>query len=368
MMKVLLISPLNPKISGNLKFLSGESTYTETLLGNPPDNVRYTFFEDALKKGDIEYTFWQMPLNLLIKFRILPLSPRIICIRVKKNFDLIHTHGHPLKISGKHPSVILSDSSGNYQFLKGYLGWSSLRIAIGYFLKRLTYRFLGIYDQEVNFKETKLIVWSEFTKKVHQTLGADAKKMIVIPPGIAKLPKSKKTNIKRFNILFIGTWFIRKGGLVLLEAFDSLSKKYPHIFAYIIGEIPQGINLPVNTYHKNYIPREKLLNEIFPNADVLVLVPPKAEGYGLTPLEAGSLGIPSIVSSIYALPEIVDNNKTGLVIPPNDHLELAKALEKLIINPDLRRKLGNNARKKFLEKYWIQKTNKKLLEVYYSSL
>ncbi len=90
-MKVLLISPINPKIPGNLKFLSGESTYTETLLASPPDSVKYIYFEDALKKGDIQYTFWQIPLNLLIKFRMLPLSPRIICIKVKKNYLINHS-------------------------------------------------------------------------------------------------------------------------------------------------------------------------------------------------------------------------------------------------------------------------------------
>jgi len=61
------------------------------------------------------------------------------------------------------------------------------------------------------------------------SLGADPKKVAVIYPGIYNRKIIPKKQNKIINILFAGVWFERKGGLVLLKAFDILKKKYSNI-------------------------------------------------------------------------------------------------------------------------------------------
>lgn len=367
-MRVLLISPLDPQTPTKLKFLmGGENTYTRSFLQNPPKGVEYVHFAKALKSGQIKYSFWQKPLNWLIKLRILPLSPKMYCFEIKDHFDLIHSHVHSIKLSGLKTPVVLSDSSSNILFLKDYLGWSKLRIKLGYLLKKWVVKLLDIYDSELNLKDTNLMVWSQFAKRVHQSFGevpsGTSGKITVIPPGIS-LPNFKNQNHSQFNILFIGIWFERKGGPLVLEAFKKLKRKYPQIILTIIGQVPHN-KLPQGVLYKDYLPRKELIKRIYPKASVLVLAPPQVEGYGLVVLEAASFGIPAIISSICALPELVEDGKTGLIVKPGSVFELTKALETLINNPNLFTRIGKAAKRRFLKKFWVEVTNKKLLEVYH---
>lgn len=364
-MKVLLISPKDPDKPSNLKYLmGGENTFTRTLLTNPPQGVKYTHYKDAISKGKAVYTVFQRALSILMTVRIYPPDVGFQCLRLREKFDLIHVHAYSVKLENYEGPVVLSDSSSNYLFLKDYCHWGKQRIDFHYQLRKFISKKFNLYDPNLNlYKAKKLIVWSEFAQKIHEHLGVDPQKIAVIPPGVAKLPV-KKIKHDGFKILFVGVWFKRKGGYLLLEAYRALKKKYPWVSLILVGEITRGVNLPKDVYQRDYIPREELIREIFPKADVLVLVPPKSEGYGLVVQEAASLGIPSIVSSVYALPEIVETGKTGFVITPGSPGELIEKLEILIKDPGLSEKLGREARIRFMDKFWIEKTNEKLLKIY----
>ena len=388
MIKVLLVSPIDPKVPGNLKYLvGGESTFTQTLLANPPEGVVYIDHLEALKRGDIEYLPWQKWLWLLVKLRVLPLSSGSQCLLVKKHFDLIHCHAYSLKIEGKTAPVILSDSSSNYLFLRDYMKWPEWRIKIGYFLRRKMFDLLGLMDADTNPKGTKrIIVFSQFAQYLHEKLGVSHSKMEVLPPGL-KISNKRKTPIgesRTINILFVGIWFERKGGHLLLEAFERLNKKYRNIYLTIVGEVPKNVKCQMSPIRQaqgdpeyiegsnvkciNYVPREKLMREFFPKADIFVLVPPKVEGYGFAVVEAMSFGIPVVVSNVCALPELAEDGKCGFVVKSGNVDDLYDKLEVLIKDPKLRLKIGEQAKKRFEEKFTSGVMNKKLLSVYKKAL
>src|SRR3990167_5885807 len=111
-MKVLLISPKDPKVPTNLKFLmGGENTYTATLLSHPPQGVEYTHHIDAIKTGRIKLTGFGRIESLLMVAKVLPPDAGVLSIKLQDNFDLIHCHAYGLKVEGKHPPVVLGDSS-----------------------------------------------------------------------------------------------------------------------------------------------------------------------------------------------------------------------------------------------------------------
>jgi glycosyltransferase involved in cell wall biosynthesis len=64
----------------------------------------------------------------------------------------------------------------------------------------------------------------------------------------------------------------------------------------------------------------------------------------LKPVEAMASGLPLVVSDVRALAEVVTDGQTGLLSPPLDTGQLASRLEQLLARPDLRAKLGANAR------------------------
>ena len=80
------------------------------------------------------------------------------------------------------------------------------------------------------------------------------------------------------------------------------------------------------------------VDEILSRSSVLVL-PSREEGFGLVLLEAMSLGLPVIATEVGGIPEIV-NGKNGILIEAEDVEQLKRAIEKILNDVKLGRKLG----------------------------
>ncbi len=79
--------------------------------------------------------------------------------------------------------------------------------------------------------------------------------------------------------------------------------------------------------------------------DVFCL-PSYREGGGLAAIEAAACGVPTLVSKIYGLADAVEDGVSGLTHPPGDIARIAEQLERLADDADLRRKLGENGRRR----------------------
>jgi len=98
-----------------------------------------------------------------------------------------------------------------------------------------------------------------------------------------------------------------------------------------------------------------------------ILVLPSIKEY--TPgvlLEAQALGVPVIATRVGAVPEMVIDGETGILVEPSDELELARAVEVLIGNHELRKRFSLNARK-FVKNFTLEAAVDKL-EVLYNTL
>lgn len=65
-----------------------------------------------------------------------------------------------------------------------------------------------------------------------------------------------------------------------------------------------------------------------------------SESFGVAIIEAGAAYRPVVVSDVGGLPEVVINNQTGMVVPRENPEAAAEALEKLVLNPNLRIEMG----------------------------
>jgi len=70
----------------------------------------------------------------------------------------------------------------------------------------------------------------------------------------------------------------------------------------------------------------------------------ESESFGVSILEASACEKPVVVSNVGGLPEVVDDQKTGFIVPPKDPEKLAEAIEKLILNESLRLQIGKAGR------------------------
>lgn len=88
------------------------------------------------------------------------------------------------------------------------------------------------------------------------------------------------------------------------------------------------------------------------------------ESFGVAILEASSCGLPVIVSDVGGLPEVVEDGKTGFIVPRGDIKATAEAIVKLATNPDLRRKMGEAGRKRVGEMFCWKENVMTMEELY----
>jgi glycosyltransferase involved in cell wall biosynthesis len=97
----------------------------------------------------------------------------------------------------------------------------------------------------------------------------------------------------------------------------------------------------------------------------LVLIPSRMlEGLPLVALEAAHAGIPCVASNSGGLPEAVEHGVTGLLVPPDDAGALATAVMQLLGDIDLRRKLGQNARRSAQKKFNLEACAERYTRLY----
>jgi colanic acid/amylovoran biosynthesis glycosyltransferase len=68
-------------------------------------------------------------------------------------------------------------------------------------------------------------------------------------------------------------------------------------------------------------------------------------------MEALALGIPVVGTDAGGIPEIITTGRNGLVVPAEDDERLAEAIARLMDDPELRRRLGTNARQTAIRRF-----------------
>lgn len=150
-------------------------------------------------------------------------------------------------------------------------------------------------------------------------------------------------------ILSVGTLHPRKGFLDLLAAYNLIQQKYPEWRLIIAGEGPQKEILEQQIGHLKLKEKVKLigfrddLENLFQIADVFALASHQ-EAFGLVVVEAMNAGKAILATNSGGVPEIVQNEVNGILVEPKNSVQLAQALSRLIENPELRQKLGQNAK------------------------
>ncbi|HEX6386502.1 MAG TPA: glycosyltransferase family 4 protein [Anaerolineae bacterium] len=164
------------------------------------------------------------------------------------------------------------------------------------------------------------------------------------------------------TVLFIGKDLYRKGGDLLLRAFAESRKQLPDArLIFLTGDpIPsdlptEGVEVIAPTW------KREMIAQYYQRANVLVL-PSRLETWGDVLLEAMIYGLPCIGVSGQAMEEIIVNEKTGLIIPPENVPALSAALTRLLANPALRREWGKMAQQRAKAEYTWDKVASRTAE------
>lgn len=76
------------------------------------------------------------------------------------------------------------------------------------------------------------------------------------------------------------------------------------------------------------------------------------ESFGVSVLEAALIGLPIVTTDVGELSYLWENEKTAMLVPPNDHVAMAVALKRILTEPELAQLLSKNARRKAEQFDW----------------
>lgn len=166
-----------------------------------------------------------------------------------------------------------------------------------------------------------------------------------------------------------------KGHRTLLEAVRQLRDRGVYLRVTLIGTGPELTRLQnfVTAYGFDHaVTFTSALSHpqtlaLLRKADVFALAS-FAEGIPVALMEAMSLGLPCVSTSVAGIPELIRAGIDGLLVPPANPQALADALEALVLNPDLRKRLGTSARQRVISQYNLPLNQELLAQTFETKL
>ncbi|MEM4889454.1 MAG: glycosyltransferase family 4 protein [Thermosphaera sp.] len=219
------------------------------------------------------------------------------------------------------------------------------------------------------YSMNRIVVNSRYMKVVASSYyNLPENKVVVIPNGVdirRFTPSGGKINLDGDPaILFAGRISWEKGVDVLIKALKLLKQDLREARVHVVGSGPWiddviqlAKKLNVNSHIKFHgkVPYHSL-PYIFRGADIFIL-PSRVEPFGMVLLEAMGCGLPIVASKVGGIPEIVNHYENGILITPENSVELSKAIVEIYSDSTLRKKLSANALLTALKYSWESVAN-----------
>lgn len=262
------------------------------------------------------------------------------------------------------PAVVSAISGLGYIFVS-----EKLRTKIIRFIITLVYRIA------LNHKNTFVIVQNPDD--------ADwLKKSGIAKPDTIKLITGSGVDLENYVprpepselpvVLFASRLLWDKGVGEFVQAAKILTSEGVKARYVLVGENDQGNPSSVPTQTIEQWQREKIVElwgfrsdmpEVFANSHIFCL-PSYREGLSKVLIEAAACGKPIITTDVPGCRDVVTNGLNGLLVPARDPQAIARAIKDLIVDPEKRRQMGHEGRKKAQTEFGLEMVVKETLQVY----
>jgi len=272
-----------------------------------------------------------------------------------KIFQLISVHRLARKILKRNKFDVITVQD---QYYLGLIGWLLARkFKIGLELQIHGFeKYSGLRKMLAKFVIPKAdairCVSQRLKKQLINDFRVKEEKITVVPiyselrTDNFKL-KTKKEGDK-FVFLTVSRLVAVKNIGLQIRAMAEVVKKYPNVELWIIGDGPERKKLELKIKKlklQNYIKLfgwQNSLDKFYSQADVFLLTS-NSEGWGMAVVEAISCGVTIIMTDVGCAGELIENEKSGLVVPVNNQVKLEEAMIRIICDENLRKKLTEGA-------------------------
>lgn len=184
-------------------------------------------------------------------------------------------------------------------------------------------------------------------------------------------PEPHRKDADPFELLCVARLVPAKGHRVLLAALHHLVSNGRKIRLRLAGDGPRREELQREVARLGLtqqivfegVVNQSRIRELYNLADAFVL-PSFAEGIPISLMEAMAMEVPCLSTFVGGIPELIRNNVDGILVMPSDYLGLAEAIDRLIDEPDLRRRLGAAGRRRVMEDYDLDRNISRLASVF----
>lgn len=315
---------------------------------------------DYLKDAEVRH--YELPVGRKSIFTMLSLIGKVKEIILKEQIDIVHVRSRvPAFIAffatRKTNAVFITTAHGYYRrhFFSRVMGWGKYVI----------------------------VASNVIARHMMEGFGVPFDRLRLIPRGVNLGDYHFKDTAVRqkldYKIGLIGRITPIKGHTYFLKAVALVWRKMPNIKVVVVGEPSRGkerfkeelivlarrlgISEVVDFLgYSDNIPA--LLQEL----DVLCVPSIVPEGFGRVVIEAQASGVPVVGTRVGGIVEIIEDEKTGLLVYPQDSNSLAQAISRLLKDRELAKQISLNARQKVEKDFSVDKMFSLTLDVYKESI
>ncbi len=346
--------------------------YDVTLVTGPSWGKEGEILSEALEAG-VEVVLIPQLVREISPWNDLVAFVKLSSYLSRKRFEILHTHTSKAGILGRLAARILKipiviHTPHGHVFHSYFPGW---REKLFLFIERQAAR-----------GSDRLVALTGRCQEEHLRLGVGTpEQWVVIPSGVneeslqdhrsrrEEILKGLQIPAGRKIVGFVGRFAPVKGARYLLEALPEILGSVANTHSLLVGDGEERNELEERVHELGlrgkvtFTGCRKEISELISMMDVVV-VPSLNEGMGRVIVEAGLLGKAVVGTEVGGIPELIEDGMTGLLVPPQNSSEIARAVVRLCQDPDLSKRLGESLRRKVLEGFTEKQMVEKIDHVY----
>lgn len=184
---------------------------------------------------------------------------------------------------------------------------------------------------------------------------------------------------EEFNVGIIGRITPIKGHLDFAKAMAKAARSIPRLKVWIVGDAPaskaaykeqlQILIRRLGLWHATeFLGTQKDIPAILSHLDLLVLATITQEAFGRVIIEAQAAGVPVVATKVGGVVDIIEDGKTGILVPVSDPAAMHEAVIRIYKDPDLSKRIAENAYKKLKANYTLELMAGRTIDVYKEAL
>jgi len=321
---------------------------------------------DALMKRGIKVKILNLetyynPLNII----------HLAVLMKKRRFHILHTHGYYASTFGRISALLAGVPIILTHVHSTYFNYNKRNLWVEKFLSYFTDKVICVSKAVQSFVTGMEKIREEKTCAIYN--GVDLSFSDIAADEFFRIRSNLGIDDHEIVLIVVASLKPLKGHLFLFNALRNVSKHFPNFRLLVVGDGPQQEELKTQAEKLGIASRiiftgvRDDVSRLLCISDIFVLPSIEREGLGLAIIEAMASGLPVVSSVVGGIPEVVENGHSGLLVAPNNEGALTEALETLIRDENLRKRMGAIGKEIYVRKF----THRKMMndiETLYSDL